>query len=309
MDWLNSPNPYSGISTSHSEFPSVLPMNEASDWIADAGPSEIVLGVDGKGRSLTADIDSQSPHILISAPTGRGKSAVARNIAVQRLVKGDIVVILDIKRHSHRWARRLAPNVVYAKDLQDIGGMLVKLGREVHTRNAVVDEWEGPVSDAPVGPRIIVLFEEQNSTMTELKDLDKRLPKGDYTSARGLRDLSMMGRAIRMHLISFAQLASYRATGGADIIENYGARILIGHSPTAWRWLASDCGPAVAAPEEEGRGIVCQRGKASEAQLVWLPEDDAERCVLDAPAAQRRARELSGGRTRLPAPWREAIGR
>lgn len=309
MEFLGDTNPYSGVSTPQKDFPSILPWGEATDWIAGVGSSGVLLGVDGTGNPMSVDLDSESPHVLISAPTGRGKSAVARSVAVQRLALGDVVVILDVKRHSHRWANGLAPNVHYAKDAQDIGGALVNLGHEVHRRNGVVDGWDGPLADSPVGPRIIVVFEEQNATMALLKGLDKRLPDGEYTALQGLMDVSFMGRAVKIHLVSFAQLASYRASGGAEIIENYGTRVLIGHSPQAWRWLASDCGRPMTAPEEPGRGIVCHGGKARECQLLWVPEESAADLVLSAPPAQRRARELSGGRTRLPEPWRQAIGR
>lgn len=309
MDWIQGTNPYAGVSTPQKGFPSVLPLNEATDWIEHAGDSRVLLGVDGTGQPITVDLDSEAPHILVSAPTGRGKSAVARSVAVQRLSRGDLVVFLDIKRHSHRWAQKLAPNVHYAKTAQGIGGVLVNLGRELHKRNAVVDEWEGPLSTAPVGPRIIVVFEEMNATMRSLKDLDKRLPDGNYTAQQGLEDISFMGRAVKIHLVSFAQLASYRASGGSEIIENYGTRLLIGHSPQAWRWLASDCGRPITAPEEAGRGIVCHGGKARECQLLWVPEDEAITAVTSSVPAQRRARDLSSSRRNLPSVWREAIDR
>lgn len=309
MDWLQGTNPYSGVSTPQKGFPSILPLNEATDWIGECGPAEVLLGVDAIGEALTVDLDSESPHILISAPTGRGKSAVARSVAVQRLAKGDLVVFLDIKRHSHRWAQKLAPNVHYAKSAQDIGGILVNLGRELHRRNMIVDEFDGPIAEAPVGPRIVVVFEEMNATMSSLRALDKRLPEGNYTAHQGLEDISFMGRAVRMHLVSFAQLASYRASGGSEVIENYGTRILIGHSPQAWRYLASDCGKPITAPEEKGRGIVCQGGKARETQLLWVPEESATEYVTAALPAQRTARELSGSRRAMPPIWRSALTR
>jgi hypothetical protein len=309
VEFLAGTNPYSGVSTPQKDFPSVLPLNEATDWIEQAGSSAVLLGVDSTGQPMTVDLDAESPHILISAPTGRGKSAVARSVAVQRLAQGDLVVILDVKRHSHRWANPLAPNVHYKKDAQAIGGALVNLGHEVHRRNVIVDQWDGPLSSAPVGPRIVVLFEETNATMAMLKSLDKRLPDGAYTAHQGLMDVSFMGRAVQVHLISFAQMASFRASGGAEILENYGTKILIGHSPQAWRWLASDCGRAITAPEEVGRGIVCHGGKARECQLLWVPEDEAALYVLSAVPAQRLARSLSRGRSNLPPVWRQSLNR
>lgn len=309
MDWLQGTNPYSGISTTHSEFPSVLPYAEATDWIEGLNEAQVLLGVDGHGDPVTVDLDSESPHILVSAPTNRGKSSIARSVAVQRLSRGDQVIFLDIKRHSHRWAKNLTPNIMYAKDSADIGGALVQLGREVHRRNRIADDFEGPVSEAPVGPRIVVVFEEMNATMKSLKGLDKRVSDGAYTAQQGLEDVSFMGRAVKIHLVSFAQLATYRASGGSEVVENYGTRILIGHSPQAWRYLASDCGKAMTAPEEKGRGIVCQGGKARETQLLLVPEGDCEGIVTASIPAQRRARQLAGSRSALGPVWRQALSR
>lgn len=311
MNWNEGTNPYAGVSTPQKGFPSILPLNEATDWISETSASGVLLGVDSLGKPIRVDLDSESPHILISAPTGRGKSGIARSVAVQRLAQGDMVVVLDVKRHSHRWAQRLAPNVHYAKSVQEIGGALVNLGRELHRRNHIVDEFDHdrPVSDAPVGPRIIVIFEEMNATMKSLLALDKRLPEGAYTAHQGLEDVSFMGRAVKIHLVSFAQLATYRASGGSEVVENYGTRILIGHSPQAWRYLASDCGKPITAPEEKGRGIVCQGGKARETQLLWVPEESAVDYVTASIPAQRRARELSGSRHLTPQIWRRQISR
>lgn len=309
MDWLSGTNPYRGAMAPQKGFPSILPLSEATDWVTGSGPAEVVLGVDALGQPIRVDLDAESPHVLISAPTGRGKSAIARSIAMQRLAVGDVCVFLDVKRHSHRWAKGLDPVVHYARDIHDIGGTLVNLGREVHRRNHVVDNWDGPIETAPVGPRIVVVYEEMNATMAALRSLGKRLHDGDYSAQDALSDVSFMGRAVKVHLVSFAQMATWKASGGAEIIENYGTRILIGHSATTWRYLASDCGKLITAPEETGRGIVVQRGRAIESQLLWVPEESARNTVLASPEAQRRARQMVGGRRNLPAAWRAQVGR
>lgn len=310
MDW-NGTSPYGGVSGSQKEFPSVLPLSEATDWIEGTSSAEVLLGVDALGDPVTVDLDSEDPHILVSARTGRGKSAIARSVAVQRLAKGDLVVFLDLKRHSHRWAQALAPNVRYAKEIQGIGHDLCSLGHELHRRNHVIDEWSGPVETAPVGPRVIVVFEEMNATMGQLKALDRQYAQdGMYTASQGLADLSFMGRAARMHLVSFAQLATYKASGGSEVIENYGTRILVGYSDLAWKYLARECGRYRPAPEQKGRGMVCRDGKARETQLLWVPEEAAAPFVTASIPAQKRARELSGGSLRAtPDVWRQAIGR
>lgn len=304
MNWTDGTNPYAGASTPQKGYPSILPIAEATDWIEEIAESSVLLGVDGTGEPVTVDLDSESPHILVSARTGAGKSAIARSIAVQRLCKGDIVSVLDVKRHSHRWAKKLAPNVHYAPTVQDVGFTLVQVGRELHRRNVVVDEWDGPVETAPVGPRIVIVFEEMNATMRQLKDLDKRLPDGNYRATDALADISFMGRAVKIHLVSFAQMATYRASGGSEIVECYGTRILVKYSPQAWRYLASDCGRAITAPEEVGRGMVCQDGKAKETQLLWITEEQSIPMVTRSLPAQRRARKLTGALHMLPPVWR-----
>jgi len=309
MDWLKGPGPYAGATTPQFDFPSVLPLSEASDWLADCRESEILLGVDGDQQPVKVDLSADSPHLLVSASTGAGKSAIARSVAVQRLARGDVVIFLDVKRHSHRWAKALAPAVHYAPDVPSVGDALVNLGRELHRRNAVVDAWEGPLEEAPVGPRITVIFEEMNATTSRLKMLDRGRPSGMYSAMDGLSDVSFMGRSVRIGLVSFAQMASYRSSGGSEVIENYGTRILINYSPKAWRYLAEDCGRPIPAPPEVGRGMVCRGTKAVETQFLWVPEESAQGFVTNAVPAQRRARQLAGGRRDLPPVWRQAIGR
>jgi hypothetical protein len=309
MDWLTGPGPYSGASTPQSDFPSILPLNEATDFLAECPESSVLLGVDGKRSPLNVDLEADSPHILVSASTGAGKSAVARSVAVQRLSRGDLVVVLDIKRHSHRWAKSLAPLVHYAPDVPTIGDALVNLGREVHRRNQVVDEWTGPLEDAPVGPPITVVFEEMNATTSRLREIDRRRPQGGYRALDALGDISFMGRAVKVRLVSMAQMATYRASGGSEVIECYGTRVLINYSPKAWRYLAEDCGRPVPAPAEVGRGMVCRGTKAVETQFLWVPEEVASETVTASVPAQRLVRQLAGSRRNLPPVWRTAIGR
>lgn len=268
--------PYSGIASPADSlhFPELFDYESARDLISYAAENEPILGISGDGQPITVNLDSDSPHVLVSASTGAGKSAVLRGITAQMLRNGAVATILDLKRHSHRWAKSL-PNVGYAQTLPEIGNALVELGREVHRRNAIVEEWPGSVETAPVGPRIVVVFEELNATYDSLKQLSKRIPQGTYNAMDAFGDIMFMGRAARIHVVAVAQFAEARAMGGSAIRENFTTRILIKYSKQAWTMLAWDCGLPIAAPEEPGRGMVCYGGKARKTQLLYLTEEEA----------------------------------
>jgi len=302
VDWMNHPTPFSGLGGQSSNIPDFVTFDD----IPAPSASSLALGV-GVGGAVTVDLDSESPHILVNAPTNKGKSTIARSVAVQRLSQGDVVVVLDRKMHSHKWARGLEPLVHYADTTELIGSGLLNLGRELHRRNQVVKAWDGPLEEAPVGPRVIVLFEETNATLTHLKALDRN--QGGFGALDAFADLAFMGRAVKMHVIAFAQLASYRSGLTADLLENFGTRVMVGYSDKAWKWLAADCGRYQVAPAGVGRGMVCQSGRARETQLVFMPEESAAEFVLSSIPAQRQARVLAGTRGNLPAVWRRSISR
>lgn len=297
MEFMNAPNPYAGLGGPTSDIPGSVVFDDSHVW-----DTAVQLGVGADGPVLV-DLDSESPHILVNAPTGFGKSTVARNVAVQRAAQGDLVVVLDRKMHSHPWARGLAPLTHYADDIPSIGSALFNLGRELHRRNQVVRDGGDP------GPRVVVIFEETNATLTQLREFDKRLAPGVPGALAAFQDLMFMGRAVRMHVIAFAQLASYRSGLTADVLECFATRVMVGYSEKAWKWLASDCGRYRVAPSEIGRGMVCRAGKAVETQLTLIGEDDAASFVTSSVPAQRAARRLVGNRRNLPEVWRSAIGR
>jgi hypothetical protein len=303
VEFMNRPGPYTGLSQS-GQIPDLVQLSD----IPVPSDSEVILGLGSRGP-VVADLDSDAPHILVNAPTGKGKSTIARSVAVQRLCKGDVVVILDRKMHSHRWSYGLAPLVHYADTIPAIGQGLVNLGWELERRNRIVRDHVGPIETAPIGPRIIVLFEETNATLTSLRELDKQVAVGGHKALDAFQGVMFMGRAVKMHMVAFAQLASYRSGMTADLIENFGIKCMVGYSDKAWKWLAAEAGRFRPAPVETGRGMTIHGTQASETQFTYVDEASAREEVLASVTAQRRARELSGGARQLPEVWRTAIGR
>lgn len=299
-----SDGPYSGVGAPSGgvHFPDLLRFQDAWPSVQESTITNPFLGVDGQSDPVRVDFEHDSPHVLINAGTGGGKSTIVRSIVAQHCARGGLAVILDYKQVSHRWAFGLGPNLIVATTLPDIGNALIHMGTEVHNRNAVVRTFPGAVEDAPVGPRILVVFEELNATMGLLKELDRLLPEGAYTASDGFKDVVFMGRAAKMHLVATAQLASRRAAGGAEILANFNCKIMVRYDETAWRWLIGKAFQFP--PQEPGRGMVCQGGKAVKTQFLAMSEAEARSFVLHSPHARNVARSLSP--SGLPQVWADA---
>ena len=78
-------------------------------------------------RRSGVDLDSESPHMAVSAGTGAGKSNMLRVVAAQLMHHGASLVILDLKRRSHRWAKGL-DGVTYCREVAEIHRALCRAG-------------------------------------------------------------------------------------------------------------------------------------------------------------------------------------
>lgn len=273
IDFTAGPYSQMGTPSQSLGFPEVLTYENAYGLIQHAESQSPIMGVDGTGAPISVDLDSDSPHMLVSAGTGGGKSVLLRSLAAQMMANGAIATFLDVKRHSHRWAKNL-PNAGYASSLPEIGNALVELGKEVHRRNEIVENWPGTIETAPVGPRIVVVFEEMNATMSQLKELTRRIPNGTYDAMDALRDVAFMGRAAKVHILAVGQFMDAR-TMGSDIRECFSTRVLIRYTKQTWTMLAWDAGLPQAAPAQKGRGMVVQGGRARETQFLFMTEEEA----------------------------------
>jgi nucleotide-binding universal stress UspA family protein len=284
--------PYTGLSTPRNDFPALLTYGDACADMWSLPENRLYLGVDGEGSPMTVDLSADSPHVLVSAASGAGKSVTARSIATQARIKGHTVVILDAKRHSHRWAKSL-PGVHYASSIPEIANALISVAAELHRRNEIVEEWPGSVETAPVGPRILVIFEEINATMDALAALDKQLAKDKETTADAFGHIMFLGRAAQVNVLAIMQSPDRKIMRTA-ILENFGVRVLIAHSWETWSSLvprASSRGGQPPTPTAMGRGYVVVKGKPREAQLLFMEEElCAELCRTMAPTPEATSR-------------------
>lgn len=289
----SSPGIYSGSpsATQNLDFPEIYDCQTAWSAITDAPENEPVLGINGEMEPYHVNVDSESPHILVQAATGGGKSVTARSILAQALRQGHVGTILDYKQISHRWAYNL-PNVGYAARMTDIGDALCELGQEVHRRNAIVRAFPGNVEDAPVGPRIFVLFEEINATVQELRKLTRqKVARGDYDADQALRDILFMGRAAKVHMIGVMQFPNYRVLD-QSYIECFNTRVMIDYTKNVWVKIAYDAGLPITCPGHKGRAMIVSGGKARQIQMLRLTEEECFAMAKE-PYESNNSREMA----------------
>ncbi|MFF8747142.1 pRL2-11 [Streptomyces californicus] len=246
--------------------------------VAAAKESAPVIGIGSAGRIVTVDLDAESPHILVNAFTGGGKSVTLRCIACQMLHHGSLVYVLDTKRISHPWAPGL-PGVTYCRDIADIHDQLIALGQEGRRRTRVADDLGIDADPKDIGPRLLILLEEVNATMKMLaRYWEKTRESGDpkvSPAIDALNEILYMGRQLRMHVLLVAQSATARALGGPEVREQFSTRILARYSVNAWRMLAPEIHPAPKSTKHHGRAQVVSGGSASETQILFFTEAEA----------------------------------
>ncbi|MFK0182115.1 pRL2-11 [Streptomyces xanthochromogenes] len=246
--------------------------------VAAAKESAPVIGIGSAGRIVTVDLDAESPHILVNASTGGGKSVTLRCIACQMLHHGSLVFVLDTKRISHPWASGL-PGVTYCRDIADIHDQLIALGLEGRRRTRVADALGIDADPKDIGPRILILLEEVNATMKQLaRYWEKTRESGDpkvSPAVDALNEILYMGRQLRMHVLLVAQSATARALGGPEVREQFSTRILARYSVNAWRMLAPEVHPAPKSTKHPGRAQVVSGGSARETQILFFTEAEA----------------------------------
>lgn len=260
--------------------PKRVTLKTVRDMLEAAPESAPILGIGRRGKPVAVDLDAESPHILISAGTGGGKSVQTRAIVAQLMRHGAQVVFLDVKRRSHLWAKDL-PGVIYCRDDEEVHDQLIALAAEGDRRNRLTDDLPGDVDVATVdvGPRVVLVAEEMNATIGKLQRYwDEIREKSDpkvSPAVRALGEILFMGRAVKIHVIAIAQMMTARTLGGPEARENFATRILGRYTVNAWRMLVPEIWPPPKASRHAGRVQVVLGGQARETQVLFLSESEA----------------------------------
>lgn len=260
---------------------------EVRALVEKAKPSAPLFGIGRGGVPVYFDIDSDSPHVLLSTSTGGGKSWTIHNLTAQLMAKGAHVAVLDYKLISHTWVHYLQGDGVlrYEFEIEAIHDALVELGQEARRR---YDMWKGVDLDDPEPqyPRLIIVCEELNATMNKLKAHWREIkPKGDTDmmgpAVGALRDILFMGRQVKVHIFAVAQYAIANDLGGPAARECFGIRLYVKTwSKQNWNTITPQH-EFQAATGIDGRGFACAGSQAVETQYVMMTPHEARALVME----------------------------
>jgi len=298
------PEPYALITTSTPPPDKVTFSDpDVRAAIEAACESAPLIGLGRARCKICADWDADSPHALMSAGSGGGKSTVIRCLFCQGLHHGALGIVLDLKRMSQAWARGL-PNVIYCRSIAEIHNMLIALGAEVERRNELADELaddDGNIPDeayAEIGQRIEIVCEEMNATINRLNAHWRKIKaKNDPSvspAVEALGDVLFMGRAVRVNVLAVAQMMTARALGGPEARENFATRILARYTMNAWKMLVPEVWPMPKSSRHLGRVQVVNAGVARETQVVFFTPKEAREWALSGSVSRIVDTPLSG---------------
>jgi hypothetical protein len=286
--------------------PPLVTLTDVADAIRAAKRDEVVIGIGKRGIVTKVSLAINAPHMLASFMSGVGKSTFAKLAVAPRLYMGDVALMLDVKQWSHPWFFGL-PNVAYASGVERCFLALMWLGDpeqgEIERRNTVaarhVDN-EGrlrPGALEKIGPRILVVVEEQNELMTRLRRWWESKGRhkygdifGDYSRCPAIDALDsahFTARQVFINVVDIGQMVTARAAGSTEARENTaGIRILGQPTPAHWKMLVAQHSYPSNVKPHPGRVFVVTADAVRETQVAMLTGEEARSLALGGIVAQ-----------------------
>jgi hypothetical protein len=264
--------------------PVVLP-GELMDAVRACRGDEFVSGLGKKAIVQKASLVGDSPHAAINMGSGGGKSSLAGWWALQWMMRGAYVMVLDYKWHSLPWMFKdkdgnydYLPNVAYLCSVEQIHAGLVWLGERLQARNRDIQR-QVTASGAlrgSVGKPLIVIAEEMNYVTPELRAYWKENGDGGKSPAlKALGAVAFAGRAAGMFGIFIGQMLTADATGSRDnaMKTNIAVWAMARYGGPSWNTSVGRDTPMPPSPDHVGR---IQLVTASGVHETQTPKPDGE---------------------------------
>lgn len=260
-----------------STIPDKVPFQSVRGLIEQAPESKILLGIAAADQPFYLDFDSESPHFLISAGTGGGKTSIQRSIGAQCLYRGHEVYVFDPKHLSHIWTRGRA-NVTVVSEPAAMHALFLQLVTVLEDRKRETDGLTYR-DRIPTWQRKVVILEELSVAVTDLKAWWQSPAggshKGEPPSIAALRKILNQGRFLMVNIVAGANRFDAHKTGGGDARDQYAWVALAEHSKHVVDMVAKGA-PVEPKTKEDRRGRmqIVNGYDVTEIRGVWWEDNE-----------------------------------
>jgi hypothetical protein len=232
------------------------------------------------GQWVNADLTGLTPHILISATTGFGKTSIISVLVAHLTARGATIDIIDPKQIGFLHLDGLPP-IHLSTDIDAMTAAVEQFRADMEHRYQQIRAAASAGRPTPAAPLRILVLDELGSFADMCVDAWQAAGnKGTPPVFRSVKRILWQGRAAGFHVIAAAQQANVKTTFGvSDVRDQFGLRIAAGPQSTeAWRMLfGTEPRPDGLTGDHRGRAVVGVGATFHIAQLAHLNPADARR--------------------------------
>lgn len=255
--------------------PSYVDLASVMDAIRAGSESKLVLGLGTRAETVHLDFKGEAPHVAFSIGTGGGKSALLRFLVAQWAFHGVAGFdICDVKQVSLQGMEEV-PGLRIHRTVPEIADAIKAFRAEMDGRYEIL--LKNPSKEFP---RKVLLIEEGNALAGMSKMLHREQGgKGYHPMFMDLAMILFMARAVNMTVVGVWQRMTADATGGGDLRDQFGNKLLARFGPQAWDALVGTR-PRGVSSAVPGRVISVVGGLQRQVQVPFLTPEEALQLAL-----------------------------
>lgn len=199
----------------------------------------VPLAVTAEGTTVYANLARKTPHVLVSATTGWGKSSLLRLFAAHVAGHGGLVDVIDPKRGDSMPEFEGLENVRSWTEPEDFARVIHDYREEVDARYKIKKQTRVRELNAHAYPRRLLVLEEMGTLVEMLSsEWEEQGKKGRPAASRDIMRILWQGRAANMHVITAAQQANAEVLIKSDARDQYALKIAAGpQSVSSWTMM------------------------------------------------------------------------
>lgn len=278
--WASSWQPANDLVHYHRRAPLPTYVPYPADQIDQAA---LPFGIAAGNRTISWDMETDAPHLLMAGRTGAGKSVLLRVFVVGAARRGFRIYLVDPKRVGMLGMKDCPGVVTLATTNETMAAAINAVYQEMESRYQRLEA--GTITPDELEPILLVVdeFTELVTRMREAwKDAGKR---GESPTVSQIRSLARLGREGRVHLLLAAQRPDVSLFGGGEARDNFGVKVALG-GLTRFAEAMMETTTTVTSPVK-GRAIVAIAGVDEETEVQTFFVGPDHQAILEAVGPHR----------------------